>query len=105
MRLRKMVKCSERDGRLFFKVRVVPKASNREIVGEYDGGLRIRVAAPPADSAANNELIRVLAKAFGLPPRAVEISAGHSSRIKQVRVLGASRADLERLINAPSNLR
>jgi len=98
-----MVECAERDGRLFFKVRVVPRASNSAIVGEYDGGLRVRVAAPPAGGAANNELIRVLARAFGLQPRAVEISADHSSRIKQVGVLGASRADLERLI--PSNLR
>jgi uncharacterized protein (TIGR00251 family) len=94
-----MIEHSETDGKLSFKVRVVPKASRSEIVGEHDGALRVRVAAPPVQHAANEELIRTLARAFGLPRTAVEISTGHSSRVKQVRVTGAKQDDLERLIN------
>ncbi len=70
-------------------MQVVPRASRSEIVGEHNGALRVRIAAPPVDGAANEELVRVLARSFGLPRGAVEITAGHSSKIKTVRVTGA----------------
>lgn len=85
-----MVNYSEKNGRLTFTVRVVPRASISKIVGEHDGALRVRIAAPPVDGAANAELIVSLAKAFALPRSAVEITAGHSSKLKHVSVSGAS---------------
>lgn len=36
-----------------FAVRVVPRASRSEIVGERDGILRVRIAAAPVEGAAN----------------------------------------------------
>ena len=83
-----MINCSEQDGVLMFQVRVTPRASRSEIVGEHDGALRVRIAAPPVDGAANDELVRVLARAFSVPRSAVEITAGHSSKLKTVRVVG-----------------
>ena len=85
-----MIKYSEKNGSLTFTVRVVPRASRSAIVGEHDGALRVRVAAPPVDGAANAELIHTLAKAFNVPRSAVEITAGHSSKLKHVSVIGAS---------------
>ncbi len=93
-----MIDCLEKDGRLSFTVRVVPRASRSEIVGEFDGTLRVRLAAPPVEGAANEELIRMLARSFGLPRAAVEIVTGHSSRVKQVRVDGLKPSDLKKLI-------
>ena len=92
-----MIPCSQDRG-LIFAVRVVPRASRSEIVGEYDGALRIRIAAPPVDGAANRELVRVLAKTFKLPQNAVEILSGTNSKSKTVRLRGADAATLERLI-------
>lgn len=69
-------------------VRVVPRASQSEIVGEYDGALKIRLAAPPVDGAANAELIKVLAKFFEVPRNAVEILSGETSKTKQIRIFG-----------------
>jgi uncharacterized protein len=86
------------DRGLTFAVRIVPRASRSEIVGEHDGALRIRIAAPPVDGAANRELIRTLAKMFKLPQNAVEIVSGANSKNKTVRVLGADPAMLEQLI-------
>ena len=40
------------NGDLLFSVQVVPRASRSEIVGEHNGSLRIRLAAPPVDGAA-----------------------------------------------------
>ena len=84
-----MVNYSEKDGSLRFQVRVVPRASRSEILGAYDGALRIRIAAPPVENAANEELLRVLAEALGVRRSAVEITAGHASKIKTVRIMSA----------------
>jgi uncharacterized protein (TIGR00251 family) len=71
------------------KVRVVPRASRSEIVGEHDGALRVRIAASPVDDAANEELIRLFARTFKVSRSAIRIMSGHASRLKQVRIAGA----------------
>ncbi|MBC7911638.1 MAG: DUF167 domain-containing protein [Pyrinomonadaceae bacterium] len=86
-----------------FTVRVVPRASRSKVVGEHDGALRVRVAAPPVDGAANDELVRTLARALRVPVRDVEITSGHTSKIKQVRVIGATRSALEALTDENSH--
>jgi uncharacterized protein (TIGR00251 family) len=85
-----MINYSSKDGMLIFQVRVVPRASRSEIVGEHDGAVRVRVAAPPVDGAANEELIRLLARKLGVSRRAISIIGGHSSKLKQLCVTGAS---------------
>ena len=92
-----MLRYTERDGAITFTVRVVARASRSGVVGEHDGALRVRVAAPPVEGAANEELRRTLARALDVPPRAVEITGGHASKVKQVRVHGAQRRVLESL--------
>ncbi|HEX8922083.1 MAG TPA: DUF167 domain-containing protein [Pyrinomonadaceae bacterium] len=92
-----MILYSERDGALLFTVRVVPRAARSSIIGEHDGALRVRVAAPPVDGAANEELLRVLARALDLPARDLEITSGHTSKVKQIRASGATRERLESL--------
>lgn len=67
-------------------VNVVPRASKSEVVGEVNGVLKVRVAAPPVDGAANEELIKVLAKRFGVAKSKVSVVGGVSSRNKRVRV-------------------
>jgi uncharacterized protein len=81
-----MIHYSEKDGCLTFQVRVVPRASRSEIVGEYSGALRVRLAAPPVDGAANRELVAVLAKALHVSQSDVVIDAGHTSKIKRVTI-------------------
>lgn len=90
-----MIDYSEKDGVLTFKVRVVPRASRSEIVGEHDGALRVRIAAPPVDGAANEELVCLLSRVFRLSRSAIEISAGHTAKLKTVKVAGGSGAELE----------
>jgi uncharacterized protein len=87
----------EEEGALVFAVRVVPRASRTAAAGEHDGALRVRVAAPPVEGAANEELARFLAKALGVAARDVEIVSGHASKSKRVRVRGAAASDLLRL--------
>ncbi|HEY5073972.1 MAG TPA: DUF167 domain-containing protein [Pyrinomonadaceae bacterium] len=92
-----MIQYSEKDRGLTFAVRIVPRASRSEIAGEYNGALRIRIAAPPVEGAANRELIRLLARMFNLPQKAVAIVSGAGSKSKIVRIAGADSARLEQL--------
>jgi hypothetical protein len=92
-----VIQYSEKDRGLTFAVRIVPRASRSEIAGEYNGALRIRIAAPPVEGAANRELIRLLARMFNLPQKAVAIVSGVGSKSKIVRIAGADSARLEQL--------
>ncbi len=82
---------------LTFAVHVVPRAAKSEIIGQHDGALKVRLAAPPVEGAANRELIRVLAKFLKLPQNAIEIVSGCNSKRKIVRARGAHAAQLEQL--------
>jgi hypothetical protein len=84
----------EKADSLIFSVRVIPKSSKSEIVGEHDGALKVKLKSPPADGAANAELIKLLAKHCRVPKSAVEILAGQTSKTKQIKIVGATAANL-----------
>lgn len=68
-------------------VRVVPSASKTEIVGWMaDGCLKIKLAAPPVDGKANQELISFLSKTLRVPKSEIEITNGLTSKKKTVRL-------------------
>lgn len=87
----------EEGGAITFPVRVAPRASKTSAAGTHDGALKVRVAAPPVEGAANEELSRFLARALNVPRAAVEIVSGHASKTKLVRVRGATAARVRRL--------
>jgi hypothetical protein len=67
---------------------VVPRASRTEVAGRHGDAIKIRLKAPPVDGAANAELIRFLAKHFGVPRSAIQLLSGGSSRDKRVAIAG-----------------
>ena len=71
-------------------VLVQPKASRTECIGMHGAALKIRVAAPPVDGAANEEVIRFLARTLAIPRSAVHIESGTSSRHKRIRITGVA---------------
>ncbi len=88
----------EADDGILIPVRVVPRASRTGIDGEVEGALRVRLAAPPVEGAANRELLEFLAKRLRLPKRDLRLESGERSKRKSVWVRGLSRQDiLERL--------
>lgn len=92
-----MINVTEKDGSISFVIRVIPRASKSEIVGELEGSLKIRISAPPVDGAANDEVVRLLAKAFGVGKSNVLIVAGETSKTKRIRVAGATPERLQQL--------
>jgi len=95
-----VIKHSLHKGQVVFNVQVVPRASRSEIIGEHNGALRVRIAAPPVDGAANEELIRILARTFKVPQRAIQIMSGHTGRTKRVGITGGEPGILETLLAA-----
>ncbi len=78
---------------------MVPRASGTAVAGRHGNAVRIRVAAPPVDGAANEELVRFMAKRLGVSRGAVAIARGQSSRRKTVTIEGISTdAALARLL-------
>jgi len=85
---------------LTIDIRVVPRASKSEVVGWHDGALKLRIAAPPVDGAANDEVVRTLAKYFGVAKRSIEIIGGMTSKQKRVRIDDIDRRTAEALLSA-----
>ena len=72
-------------------IRVTPRSA-RPGLGEWKtdpGGrpfLEVRVAAAPADGAANDEVVKLVAKALGLARSSVRIVSGQAARLKRLEV-------------------
>jgi uncharacterized protein len=75
-------------------VRVTPGAGRTGIGGVRDGQLIVKLAAAPVDGAANEALVAALSESFGLPRRAVTITAGQRSRTKRVEFAGVTPTTL-----------
>jgi uncharacterized protein (TIGR00251 family) len=75
-------------------IRLQPRASRSEIVGEREGRVVVRVTAPAVDGRANAALLALVAERAGVAKGAVELVRGAASRDKVVRVEGMSEAAL-----------
>lgn len=71
-------------------VRVTPRSSRAAIGGLRAGRLIVRVTAAPTDGSANTAVRKLVAKAFSLPPSAVRIARGETSREKSLELNGVS---------------
>ncbi|MEQ1604481.1 MAG: DUF167 domain-containing protein [Pyrinomonadaceae bacterium] len=92
------LKISEQNNDIIISVRVIPRASRTEIVGEHDGALKVRVCSPPVDSAANAEIIRLFAKHFGVSKSEVSIVSGETSKNKRIKIENLSISKFEELV-------
>lgn len=84
---------NDRAGTVRFSVHVRPRSSRSAILGVREGSLDVALTAPPADGAANAELIKLLARALDVRRGDVSILAGASSRGKLIEVNGMRTAD------------
>jgi uncharacterized protein (TIGR00251 family) len=77
----------EPDGVTLF-VKAQPRANTNEVVGVHGPELRVKVTAPPVDSAANEALVRFLAEELGLPRNQLQLVRGATARHKAIKVFG-----------------
>ncbi len=81
---------SEVSGGVCLNILVQPRSSKSELAGMQQGRLKIRIAAPPVDGEANDELVRFLARFFDRPKSSVRILQGHRGKQKRAQLTGMS---------------
>lgn len=69
-------------------MRVTPRASRDAFAAGTPEHFAARLAAPPVDGAANEALVPLVAKAFGVPKRAVSLVSGDTARLKRIAIAG-----------------
>jgi uncharacterized protein len=82
---------------ILLTVRLTPRGGRDGIDGVEqlaDGRsvLKARVRAAASEGKANAALVRLLAKAFDVAPRDVDVVAGQTLRIKRIRIAGSGTA-------------
>lgn len=78
-------------------VRLTPKSARDAVEGvevSDDGRahLKARVRAVPEKGKANQAMVKLLAKALGVPASAVEVVSGDTARLKMLRIAGDAQA-------------
>jgi len=85
-------------------VRLTPRGG-RDAVDGWGGDeagrplLKARVSAPPVEGEANAALIKLIAKALGVPRSAVRIASGEGARVKILTVDGIDEAEVRRRLS------
>ena len=84
---------------LWLAVKVQPRASVNEIGEPLGNELRVKVTAPPVDSAANAAVLRLLAERLDCARNQVELVRGHASRHKVFKLHEISAATVIARLN------
>lgn len=85
---------SEASGGTQLRLKVQPRASRNEIGEPAGDELKVRITAPPVDSAANEALCRFLAEQLGCRRGNVEIIRGQTSRHKLIQISGMDPGEI-----------
>lgn len=85
-----------------FYVKAHPGSRREGVSGVHDGMIRVDVAAAPEKGKANKAIVKLLAKALGVPATALRLLSGDTSARKRFGLAGVSPEDLrERLEKLP----
>lgn len=71
---------------MLLPVKVVPGASRTRVMGEWDGRLKVAVAAAPEKGKANRAVCETIAKLLGVRHQQVRVVSGETSPVKTIRI-------------------
>lgn len=89
----------EVSGGTLLSIKVIPRSSRNEIGEPLGNELKIKITAPPVDSAANSALIEFLAEKLNCPRSKIELLRGHTSRHKTILLHGFTPAQISALLS------
>jgi uncharacterized protein (TIGR00251 family) len=95
-----LVETTENQDSIIFNVRVIPRSSKSEIVGEHDGDLKVKLSSPPVDGRANKELIKILAKELKVAKSDIEIIGGETSKSKRIQIRTSNKQNIYAILQA-----
>ena len=76
------------------EVYIQPRASKSEAAGMHDGIIKIRIAAPAVENAANLALVEYVAERLGVAKRSVRIVSGQASRRKVLEIDAMTKKEI-----------
>jgi len=87
-------------------VRVTPRGGRDGVDGwtlDESGRarLKVRVSATPADGAANEAVVALVAKALKVPKSAVRLVAGDTARVKRLEIEGVGSGEIALAFGPP----
>jgi hypothetical protein len=98
-----MLRISEIAEGVRLEVKVQPRSSRNQVVGEQNGVLKIKLTAPPVDGEANSALVAFLASSLKVPRQDISILRGETSRNKLVEINGISSGELMKKLGLKSS--
>jgi uncharacterized protein (TIGR00251 family) len=84
-------------------VQVQPNARRNELLGFTQGILKIKIAAPPSQGKANQELISYLSDILGIAKSRILIQHGKASKKKLISIVGLNQGRIFSLVNERLN--
>lgn len=87
-------------GEVRLTLRVQPRAGRDRVVGRQGEAVKVQVAAPPVEGAANAAVVALIARWLEVPRRTVEVVQGARGRDKVVAIAAGDPTALARRIAA-----
>ena len=84
---------TSREGGCAIALYASPRASRTQVCGLHDGRVKLQVAAPPVDGAANEAIIVFLASTLGVSKSAITLASGQTGKRKLAHVTGVTPDD------------
>jgi uncharacterized protein (TIGR00251 family) len=81
-------------GGCLLTIKAQPRARSTAFAGMHGGALKIRIASPPVDGAANEALVEFLADFLGCGRRQVAVARGAASSHKVIRITGMNAPEV-----------
>ncbi len=94
-----MLNIEETEDGVILSVRIQPRASKDEIVGEYNGALKIKLTSPPVEGEANRRCVEYLSKKLKIAKSQMEIIKGEKSKDKLIKIIGLKKADVLKIFH------
>lgn len=98
MRIRLVTWVTEDAAGVTLSLVIQPRAGRTAVAGEHGDALKIRLAAPPVDGAANEALVNLLSDSLGVSKSAISIQSGHTGRRKRARIDGVTATQARSLL-------
>ena len=83
---------------VIIKVHANPKSSKNQVVGWKDDVLYIKITAPPVEGAANEAIVKFLAKELNIKKGQVTLSSGDHSREKRFLIKGVTLEEIKSIL-------
>ncbi|HEX4924790.1 MAG TPA: DUF167 family protein [Bdellovibrionales bacterium] len=90
---------------VLLRLQIQPQASKSEVVGPHGDRLKLRIAAPPVDGKANEEVLRFVKELLGVSNRDLELVRGQTSRAKDVLCTSLTAEDVVQRFQATGGKR